>query len=99
MRLLRRLVTIICLIVVLYILSETNPTRSEYVEWINHKTVDESSSILEKGIFKLAGKSIFDMNTTQKDYVFFTVYKTDFSTTGMGVIQAVGVFNHFIEIQ
>lgn len=60
--------------------------------------MDESSSILEKGVFKLAGKSIFDMNTTQKDYVFFTVYKTDFSATGMGVIKSVGVFNHFIQL-
>jgi hypothetical protein len=94
----KRLVSIILFIVVIYVLSETNPTRSEYVDWINHKTMDQSSNLLQKGVLSVAGKSIFDMGTTQEDYFIFTVYKTDFSKVGMGEVTSVGIFNRFIPI-
>jgi len=94
----KRIVTIICLVAVLFILTKTNPPRSEYVAWINQKAMDKSSNILEKGIFSLAGKPIFDMGTTQKDYYLFTIYKTDFSSVGMGEVKSIGIFNQFIPI-
>jgi len=94
----KRLVPIIVLIAVLYVLSTTNPGRTAYIEWINHKTMDKSSNLLEKGVLSLAGKSIFDAGTTQKDYVIFSVYKTDFSDIGMGKVTSVGIFNKFITI-
>ncbi|WML59021.1 DUF4359 domain-containing protein [Neobacillus sp. PS2-9] len=94
----KRLVSIILFIVVIYVLSETNPNRSEYVDWINHKTMDQSSNLLQKGVLSVAGKSIFDMGTTQEDYFIFTVYKTDFSKVGMGEVTSVGIFNRFIPI-
>ncbi|MEH7299432.1 hypothetical protein [Neobacillus drentensis] len=94
----KRLVSIILFIVVIYVLSETNPTRSEYVDWINHKTMDQSSNLLQKGVLSVVGKSIFDMGTTQEDYFIFTVYKTDFSKVGMGEVTSVGIFNRFIPI-
>lgn len=94
----KRLVSIILFIVVIYVLSETNPTRSEYVDWMNHKAMDQSSNLLQKGVLSVAGKSIFDMGTTQEDYFIFTVYKTDFSKVGMGVVTSVGIFNRFIPI-
>ncbi|MDR6121561.1 hypothetical protein QFZ87_001158 [Bacillus sp. SLBN-46] len=94
----KRLVSTILFIVVIYVLSETNPNRSEYVDWINHKTMDQSSNLLQKGVLSVAGKSIFDMGTTQKDYFIFTIYKTDFSNVGMGEVTSVGIFNRFIPI-
>jgi hypothetical protein len=94
----KRLVSIILFIVVIYVLSETNPNRSEYVDWINHKTMDQSSNLLQKGVLSVAGKSIFDMGTTQEDYFIFTIYKTDFSKVGMGEVTSVGIFNRFIPI-
>jgi hypothetical protein len=94
----KRIVSIICLVAVLVILTKTNPSRSEYVNWINHKAMDKSSNVLEKGIFSLAGKSIFDMGTTQTDYYLFTIYKTDFSSVGMGEVKSIGIFNQFIPI-
>jgi hypothetical protein len=94
----KRLVPIIILIAVIYVLSTTNPERAAYIEWINHKTMDKSSNLFEKGILSLAGKSIFDAGTTQKDYVIFSVYKTDFSDVGMGKVTSVGIFNKFITI-
>jgi hypothetical protein len=94
----KRIVTIICLVAVLFILTKTNPPRADYVDWINHKATDKSSNILKKGIFSFAGKSIFDMGTTETDYFIFTIYKTDFSSVGMGKVKCIGVLDKFIPI-
>jgi hypothetical protein len=94
----KRLIPIILLIAVIYVLSTTNPERTEYIDWINHKTMDKSSSLIEKGLLSLAGESIFDAGTTQKDYFIFSVYKTDFSEVGLGTVTSIGVFNKFITI-
>jgi hypothetical protein len=94
----KRLFSIILLLAVLFVLSATNPERSDYIEWINHKTMDQSSNLLQKGILSLAGKSIFDAGTTKKDYFLFSIYKTDFSDVGMGKVTTIGVFNQFIPL-
>ncbi|WP_066315274.1 DUF4359 domain-containing protein [Bacillus sp. FJAT-29814] len=94
----RRLLSIILVVAVIFILSATNPERSEYIEWINHKTMDQSSNILEKGILSVAGKTIFDAGTSRKDYFLFSVYKTDFSEMGLGKITSIGIFNQFIAL-
>jgi hypothetical protein len=94
----KRLVPIIILIVVIFVLSTTNPGRTAYIDWINHKTMDKSSNLIEKGVLSLAGKSIFDAGTTQKDYFIFSVYKTDFSDVGLGKVTSIGIFNKFISI-
>ncbi|WP_248737514.1 DUF4359 domain-containing protein [Neobacillus rhizosphaerae] len=94
----KRLFSIILLLAVIFVLSATNPDRSEYIEWINHKTMDQSSNLLQKGILSLAGKSIFDAGTTKKDYFLFSIYKTDFSDVGRGKVTTIGVFNQFIPL-
>jgi hypothetical protein len=94
----KRILSIIILIVVLFVLSVTNPGRSEYIDWINEKALDQSSNILEKGILSFAGEAVFEMGTTQKDYVIFSIYKTDFSEIGLGKVTSIGVFNQFIPL-
>ncbi|MCM3115345.1 DUF4359 domain-containing protein [Neobacillus sp. MER 74] len=94
----KRIVPIIILIVLIYVLATTNPKRSAYIDWVNHKTMDKSSSLIEKGVLSLAGESIFDAGTTQKDYFIFTIYKTDFSEVGFGTVTSIGIFNRFITI-
>jgi hypothetical protein len=94
----KRLVSIILLIVVIFVLSGTNPERSQYIDWINHKTMDQSSNLLKKGILSVAGKSIFDSGTTKSDYFIFSIYKTDFSDFGIGKATTIGVFNQFIPL-
>jgi len=95
----KRLVPIIILIAALYLLSTTNPKRSAYIDWVNHKTMDKSSSLIEKGVLSLAGESIFDAGTTQKDYFIFSIYKTDFSEVGFGKVTSIGILNKFIMIK
>lgn len=94
----KKIISIILLIVIVFVLSETNPGRSQYVEWITHETMDQSSNILEKGILSLAGEKVFDMGTTKSDYFIFSVYKTDFSEIGLGQVTCIGIFNKFVPI-
>ncbi|MCM3691784.1 DUF4359 domain-containing protein [Neobacillus niacini] len=94
----KKIISIILLIVIVFVLSETNPGRSEYIEWITHKAMDQSSNVLEKGILSLAGEEVFDMGTTEKDYFIFSVYKTNFSEIGLSQVTCIGFFNTFIPI-
>jgi hypothetical protein len=94
----KRIISIILLIVIVFVLSETNPERSRYIEWISHEAMDQSSNIVEKGILSLAGETVFDMGTTESDYFVFSVFKTDFTEIGMGKVTCIGVFNRFIPI-
>ncbi|MBO0961658.1 DUF4359 domain-containing protein [Neobacillus sp. MM2021_6] len=94
----KRLSSIILSIFIIFVLSATNPERAEYLDWINHKTMDQSSNILKKGILSVAGKSIFDAGTTKSDYLVFSVYKTDFTDVGLGKVTTIGVFNQFIPL-
>ncbi|MFZ7943791.1 MULTISPECIES: DUF4359 domain-containing protein [Bacillaceae] len=94
----KRLGSIVLSIFIIFVLSATNPERAEYIDWINHKTMDQSSNLLKKGILSVAGKSIFDAGTTKSDYVVFSIYKTDFTDIGMGKVTTIGVFNRFIPL-
>ncbi|MEH7115724.1 hypothetical protein V7124_25690 [Neobacillus niacini] len=94
----KRIISIILLIVIVFVLSSTNPERSAYIEWINHEAMDQSSNLLEKGILSLAGEKVFDIGTTESDYFVFSVYKTDFSEIGLGQITCIGIFNKFIPL-
>ncbi|WP_160722747.1 DUF4359 domain-containing protein [Bacillus sp. USDA818B3_A] len=94
----RRFVSLILLVGILYVMSVTNPGRSEYIDWVNQKTMDHSSNLLKRGILSIAGKSIFDAGTTKSDYVVFSIYKTDFSDVGEGRMTTLGIFNQFIPI-
>jgi hypothetical protein len=94
----RRFFSLLLSIVILVVLSSTNPGRSEYIDWVNHKSMDQSSNLLKRGLLSIAGKSIFDAETTKSDYVVFSVYKTDFSDVGMGKMTTIGIFNQFIPL-
>ncbi|EKN71500.1 lipoprotein [Neobacillus bataviensis LMG 21833] len=94
----RRLGSIILSIFIIFVLSATNPERAEYIDWINHKTMEQSSNLIKKGILSVAGKSIFDAGTTKSDYLVFSVYKTDFTDVGLGKVTTIGVFNQFIPL-
>jgi len=94
----RRFGSLILAVALIYVLSVTNPGRSEYIDWVNHKTMDQSSNLLKRGILSIAGKSIFDAGTTKKDYMVFSVYKTDFTEVGMGKTTTIGILHQFIPL-
>ncbi len=94
----KRLASVILFVAAIFVLSATNPERAEYIDWINHKAMDKSSNLLQKGILSIAGKSIFDAGTTRSDYFIFSIYETDFSEVGMGKVKSIGIFHRFIPI-
>ncbi|MBM7654757.1 DUF4359 domain-containing protein [Neobacillus cucumis] len=94
----KRFVSLFLAVVIIFVLSATNPNRSEYIDWINQKSMDQSSNLLKRGILSIAGKSIFDAGTTKSDYVVFSIYKTDFSDVGMGKMTTLGIFHEFIPL-
>lgn len=94
----KRIIYIICLVVFVFFLTQTNPTRSEYVTWMNEKTLNESSNLFEKGVISLVGETFFDASTTQSNYYLFSIYTTDFGEFGKGKIKSIGIFNQFFSI-
>jgi hypothetical protein len=92
----RKIIYFICLLGILFFLTETNPTRSEYVTWVNEKTLNESKNVLARGVISLVGETVFEASTTHKDYHLFSVFTTDFSDVGKGKWKSIGVFNQFI---
>jgi hypothetical protein len=95
---LRKILSIILIVLVIFVLSETNPDRKQYVDWMNNNAMTKSTNFIEKGILSVAGESIFDAGTTQKDYFIFSIYKTDFSEVKMGTVTSIGLFNKFFTI-
>ncbi|MHC0037510.1 DUF4359 domain-containing protein [Pseudoneobacillus sp. C159] len=93
-----RLVFFICLVFLVFCLTETNPTRSEYVNWLNERALNESSNFLEKGVISLVGETYFDATTSRRDFYLFSIYTTDFSGIGKEKMQSLGIFNQFIPL-
>ena len=94
----KRFVSLFLPVVIIFVLSATNPNRSEYIDWVNQKSMDQSSNLLKRGILSIAGKSIFDAGTTKSDYVVLSIYKTDFTDVGMGKMTTLGIFHEFIPL-
>lgn len=94
----KRIMTLFLVIIVIFVLSLTNPDRTQYIDWMNNKTMEQSSNLLTKGIFSIAGKSIFNAGTKKSDYYIFSIYETDFTDDGFGKVTSLGILNHFIQL-
>lgn len=68
----------------LILMAITNPSKSDYGDWVKAKAFS-SSDILNE-----VGKYVDLVSMEHNDYVFFSVYKT------RGKIVAIGVFKNFI---
>jgi hypothetical protein len=95
----KRIIYLICFIGILYFLTETNPSRSQYVEWLNEEALNDSTNFLEKGVISLVGQTFFDASTSVKNYYIFSIFTTDLSDTGKGKMKAIGVFNQIIPLK
>lgn len=85
---------IILFLFVLALMAMTNPSKSDYVSWLNEKAMAQSNG-LEKGLVVLMGKTVFESATTVNDYVFFSVFTTETN----GSFKVIGVFHNFIPIK
>ncbi|CAL83854.1 DUF4359 domain-containing protein [Clostridium botulinum] len=73
----------------------TNPNKNEYVNWHKEKIQSQSSNILEKGLVGLLGDKIISNTTTTKNYIIFSIYKTEIENEKL---TALGIFKNFILI-
>lgn len=82
---------LLCFILLVSII--TNPSdKDEYGDWITTQFTKKEGAIL--GF--LSGK-VTEYGTTKKDYVLFTIYKTNYDNNKKPMV-AIGVFNNFIWI-
>ncbi|PEJ56874.1 MULTISPECIES: hypothetical protein [unclassified Bacillus (in: firmicutes)] len=91
----KKLIIIGALAICLIISAQTNPTKGEFVSWAKDELKSESKNkYLDFGI-DLLGEKLISSVTTNKDYVFFSIYEVKAFDKQ---IKVVGLFNHFIPI-
>jgi len=79
------------------ILFGTNPTQDEYVSWLKQRAInDEAGNEFGQALTLMLGGPIFNLSTTHKDFLFFSIYQTDLGTGAK--IGAIGLLHHFLLI-
>ncbi|NFQ84203.1 DUF4359 domain-containing protein [Clostridium sporogenes] len=73
----------------------TNPNKNEYVDWSKEKMQSQSSNILEKGLVSFLGEKIISNTTTTKNYIVFSIYKTEIEGEKLTTL---GILKNFIPI-
>lgn len=86
---------LVLLALILVILANTNPPKSNYVAWANNKIMEKSTSGLESGLISLFGNPLIGATTTSSDLYFYTVFTTNI---GGKKVTTLGLFNQFIPI-
>ncbi|AJD26372.1 DUF4359 domain-containing protein [Clostridium botulinum] len=73
----------------------TNPSKNEYVNWSKEQMQSQSSNILEKGLVGFLGDKIISNTTTTKNYIIFSIYKTEMENEKLTTL---GILKNFIPI-
>jgi len=76
----------------LALMAWTNPSESDYILWAKQQGMDQSKHAWEKIGIALLGKRMIQEATSKRNYIFFTLYRTDFVIKKFHVI---GIFKHF----
>lgn len=58
----------------LILLAVTNPSKSEFVAWVEQRAIEQSDGLLEKGLAYLAAEAWADSLTGTEDYIIFSTY-------------------------
>lgn len=92
------IVTTLLLISFAFICMYTNPTQDDYITWTKKTYFTHSTSSyfnLTEVFSQIVGPSLIKECTTSQNYVFFTLYKTQFASDE---IQVIGLLNNFFPI-
>lgn len=92
---------VIILLVLLGFLAYTNPTLSQYGDFLKDEISDEvgQGGNAEKALGRLIGGlagGVLTTATTRTDYLFLSIYETDL---GMGEIKCLGIVNNFFVLE
>jgi hypothetical protein len=80
----------------LILLAVTNPSKAEFVAWIEQRAIEQSDGLLEKGLAYLAAGTWADSLTGTENYVIFSTY-TMIMPDGQE-ITFIGAFSKFLPI-
>jgi hypothetical protein len=86
---------IIGIILILFLLVITNPTKSDYNSWLRERYISQTNNPIESGVVSLLGPSLIDQATTSKNLVFISIYKTNLDNENETFI---GIMKNFISI-
>lgn len=99
----RLLSSVIILAGLLGLMAYTNPTLTEYNNFIRQQIVQETQKHKEDTFAKAfgnllsgVGSSLVTSQTVRTDYLFFSVYE---ARLGKERVKALGVFNNFLLIE
>ena len=73
----------------------TNPNKKEYINWAMESMQSNTTDILERGLVSFLGKTIISDTTTSKNYILFSIYKTEIDDEKLTTL---AIFKNFIPI-
>jgi hypothetical protein len=80
----------------LIFMAVTNPSKAEFVAWIEQQAIEQSDGLIEKGLAYLAAGTWADSLTGTKNYVIFSIY-TMLMPDG-NEMTFIGAFSKFLPI-
>jgi hypothetical protein len=86
--------TIVVLFVIL-IMVMTNPSKADYVNYVEENISQNGSNILEAGLINVLGAPIIDSGTISKNYLIFTIYDTNIENNHLIVL---GICKNFLPL-
>lgn len=98
----KQLTITILVISFLGLMAYTNPSKEDYKKFIQQQVIEEAQKKpegVEKALMPLFSGILSDfaaVQTIRKDYIFFSLFKTEM---GQEEIVAVGAFNNFFLFQ
>lgn len=74
----------------------TNPSKADFVWWVEEKGIEQSDNIIEKGITYFAAEAWADSLTHERNYLFVSTYTMPMPD-GLE-LTFLGAFNNFLPI-
>ena len=82
---------LLIIIAVILVLVSTNPSRPQYLAFMNNKVAAQIEPGNGSGLVAMYADKMLDMATTSQNYIIGTVYETNQART-------VGVLNNFFSL-
>jgi len=90
-----RLIRIILLVAIIYAII-SNPTKSDFYDWIDNQAIESSETLVEGAFKNLIVSPLLKSVTVRKNFVLFSTFTIEIDETKMVY---VGVYDKFFEIK
>ena len=86
----------IFLVILIVLMIITNPTKDDFLDWAQNKTIKTSESVVGGTITNLLMSPLLKTASVRQDYLLFSTYKLEIEGSNT---MWIGVFKQFIEIK